>query len=537
MPAMTRSRWRDVLLLFAVCAIVFWFRLGRIGLIDPDEPFYAQTAREMIAAHDWATPRIFSQPQFEKPILFYVLEAASFRLFGVSEGAARVPAALFATLLVLLTYAFGARALGRRAGGLAALVLATCIATAGTARLVLTDVVFAAFVCGACFALWQASADPDHARKWIVLGFLSAGLAVLTKGPLGLLIPVLAWLAGGAPARAAFRGRGRAVALGLGLFTLIAVPWFAWMLSRFGATFACSFFVHENLDRLLHAEHPANNRIDYYPLVFVIGIIPWLPALGVFLARARSAAATPARRYLVGWLLAGLVFFTLAQSKLPTYVYLLFVPLALLIGATLDDLVARGFGSRTERAIAVTLALLQAAAFGAILAFPAYRALATPALAAGAVLLAAALGLAFGRVSAWAAGAAAGTAVLLVTATTLAAGPLEALLSVRPLAAVIRRADPARPVLSTAFLVRGVTYYTGRAPIVLATRPQPFWTPHPIPVVSGIDGLRAFVAAHGPALCAARDREWLGLERKAEAPLGGARQAVGDKLLVEVGPQ
>jgi 4-amino-4-deoxy-L-arabinose transferase-like glycosyltransferase len=536
MPAMTRSPWRDALLLLAVCAIVFWFQLGRIGLIDPDEPFYAQSAREMIAAHDWATPRIFGQPQFEKPILFYVLEAASFRLLGESEGAARVPPALFATLLVLLTYAFGARVLGRRAGGLAALVLATCIATAGTARLVLTDVVFAAFVCGACFALWLAAAAPDRAGRWIVLVFVSTGLAVLTKGPLGALLPALAWLAGGAPVRNAFRGRGRAVALGLGLLALVVVPWFAWMLARFGASYARSFFVHENLDRLLHAEHPANNRIEYYPLVFLIGIVPWLPALGVLLARARGAVATPARRYLVAWLLASLLFLTLAQSKLPTYVYFLFAPLALLIGATIDDLLARGFLGTAERAIAVALALLQAAAFGTILAFPAYRALATPALTAGAVLLAAALALAFGRVGAWATASVAGTATLLVTATTLAAGPVEALLSVRPLAALIRRADPARPVLSSAFLVRGVTYYTGRPPIVLTIRPRPFWTPHPIPVVTGVSELRAFVAAHGTALCAARDREWLAFERRAEGPLGGSRQVAGDKLLVQVSP-
>src|SRR5438093_9143704 len=111
---------RDLLVLVALCALVFWLRLGRLGLIDPDEPFYAQTATEMIQSHDWLTPRIFGHPQFEKPILFYWLAIASYRTLGVDEFASRVPGALFATLLVLLTYLFGARALGRRSGFLAA---------------------------------------------------------------------------------------------------------------------------------------------------------------------------------------------------------------------------------------------------------------------------------------------------------------------------------------------------------------------------------------------------------------------------------
>src|SRR5437899_7690898 len=85
---------RGVVFLLLLCSVVFWWRLGKLGLIDPDEPFYAQTAREMVATGDWMTPRIFGSPQFEKPILFYWLTAGSFEVFGESEFAARVPSAL-----------------------------------------------------------------------------------------------------------------------------------------------------------------------------------------------------------------------------------------------------------------------------------------------------------------------------------------------------------------------------------------------------------------------------------------------------------
>src|SRR5262249_35432983 len=115
-PPMLADARRDALVLLLVCALVFWWRLGRLGLIDPDEPLYAQPTTEMLASHDWMTPRIFGHPQFEKPILFYWLAMGSFSVLGPGELAARAPAALFGTLLVLMTYGFGARAFGRRSG-------------------------------------------------------------------------------------------------------------------------------------------------------------------------------------------------------------------------------------------------------------------------------------------------------------------------------------------------------------------------------------------------------------------------------------
>src|SRR5207248_3465130 len=84
-----KSRRADLFVLLLVCFVAFWWRLGTLGLIDPDEPFYAQTAREMIQTGDWLTPRIFGAPQFEKPILYYWLVAGSFRYLGESEFAGR----------------------------------------------------------------------------------------------------------------------------------------------------------------------------------------------------------------------------------------------------------------------------------------------------------------------------------------------------------------------------------------------------------------------------------------------------------------
>src|SRR5439155_10419296 len=196
---MSSSTRRDLAIVLVVCALAFGWRLGRLGLIDPDEPFYAQTAVEMLARHDLVTPRIFDHPQFEKPALFYWLACASFAAFGRTEAAARLPGATAAALLVLLTWGFGRRIFGARAGRLAALVLASGATFTVSARIMLTDMVFALFLCASCFAFWRAvEAQGARARagRWTGLAAVASALAVLPKGPLGTRVPGppgLAW--------------------------------------------------------------------------------------------------------------------------------------------------------------------------------------------------------------------------------------------------------------------------------------------------------------------------------------------------------
>src|SRR5882757_2036355 len=95
----TRTR-TDILLLAGFCAFLFFYGLGSFGLIGADEPRYAQVAREMLARHDWVTPTLGGVPWLEKPVLYYCETMLSYRIFGVTDWAARVPSAVDATLLV-----------------------------------------------------------------------------------------------------------------------------------------------------------------------------------------------------------------------------------------------------------------------------------------------------------------------------------------------------------------------------------------------------------------------------------------------------
>ena len=269
---MFQSRKIDFLVLAFVCVAAFWWQLGALGLIDPDEPFYAQTAHEMIQSGDWLTPQIYGAPQFEKPILYYWLLAGSFRVFGESEFSGRLPTAVFATVLTMLTWLFGSRLWNRRAGFCAALALATGLEFCVMSRLMLTDVPLAVFFTGAIFAYWQAGRDEKQRNLWIFVHFVCSGLAVLTKGPIGSLVPLMATVCYSLSTRRRLLYSGAGLWWGLAAYAVIVVPWYALMFAWHGRQFWDEFFVRDNFLRLIRAEHPANNHFWYYPGLLFLGL-------------------------------------------------------------------------------------------------------------------------------------------------------------------------------------------------------------------------------------------------------------------------
>ena len=127
--------------LLALCAFLFFFRLGSMALTDPDETFYAQTAKEMLNRGEWTTPYLYGKPQFEKPILIYWLIESSYKAFGVNEAAARLPSAVFGLLGVIAIYLLGTLLFDKRAGFLSALILATNVEYIILSRACITDMV------------------------------------------------------------------------------------------------------------------------------------------------------------------------------------------------------------------------------------------------------------------------------------------------------------------------------------------------------------------------------------------------------------
>lgn len=501
---------RDLLILLLLSYAAFWWNLGKLGLVDPDEPFYALTGREMVQSGDWMTPRIFGQPQFEKPIFYYWMLAGSYRVFGESEWAGRLPAAVAATLLVLLTYAFARRMFNARAGLIAGVFMTGGLELCLMGRLMLTDIPLALFITASLFCYWLALEEPERRHRWIFAHMVFTGLAVLTKGPIGTLVPLFATLSFTYFGKRPWMLRGRGFWLGLTAYAAIVLPWYSLMTVEHGWKFIDEFFYRDNWLRFIKAEHPANNHFWYYPGVLLLGSIPWLPA--VLLAFRRLAVglkSTPAMLFCGCWFLPNLLFLTAAQSKLPSYGFYLFLPLAFLVGAALDSVLSHGFQTRGEKAMVIGAAIFQAAVTFAAPFLPVARPFAVTVWAFSAALAVAGGALLLRRYRLWLAATALSTVVFILCALTFSFGPMERMLSIRPIAQKMKaeRRD-GEPLLAGKFALRGVVYYTGFPVAVLSRKPHPFWADHPVKVIVGRGELDQLLADHPTALCTMRQADW-----------------------------
>lgn len=481
-----------------------------LGLVDPDEPFYALTGREMVQSGDWLTPHIFGAPQFEKPIFYYWLQAGSYCLFGESEFAGRFPAALSATVLVLLTYAFARRVFTPRAGLLAGMFMAGGLELCLMGRLMLTDIPLAIFITASLFCYWLALEEPERRNRWVFWHLFFSAFAVLTKGPVGSLVPLFATLSFTAFGRRPWVLKGRGLWLGLAAYAVIVFPWYGLMIAKYGWKFVDEFFYRDNWLRFFRAEHKSNNHFWYYPAVLLAGSIPWLPAAVLAFRRLIYGMRVNRGILFAGcWFIPNLLFLTAAQSKLPSYGYYLFVPLAFLIGAALDSFLAHGFQTRAEKWMVIGAAALQALATFAAPFLKAAQPFAIPVWAFSAVLTLALAALCLRQYRLWLTATALSSVVFIGCALTFSFEAIDRTVSVRSLArkmVAMQKTD--EPFLAGKFALRGIVYYTHQPVAVLALSEHPFWADHPLEIVVRRGGLAKLLEEHPTALCAMSRSDW-----------------------------
>jgi dolichol-phosphate mannosyltransferase len=333
--------WAGLLLVALVAGALLFCNLS-YPLLEPDEGRYAEIAREMLRSGDWIVPTLNRQPFYDKPPLFYWLVAASFRLFGTNEWAARLVPTLAAFWTVLATYVFGRRIVGLRSAFLAALVLTLTVGFIQVARIVILDSLLTLFVTGALFTAYEAVRGPRLRGHWWIASALCCALGVLTKGPIAfvLLAPPLAayvWLNRDRP-RLTLAHWGAYIGLVLGL----ALPWYGAITIR-DPNFAYYFFVDQHLIRFWTHEYHVQPMWYYVP-VLLIGCLPWsllLVPIGRFLLcrSTESRALRPrAMGFFLLWASWCILFFSASSSKLPPYILPALPALALLVGGYLDHL-------------------------------------------------------------------------------------------------------------------------------------------------------------------------------------------------------
>ncbi len=346
-----RTRIQVVIVL--VAALLFVPGLGAVHLFDWDEINFAEIAREMVVTNDWLQPRIDYLPFHEKPPLFMWMQAASMSAFGVGEFAARLPNAVCGILTLLVLFRIGDRLRGRVFGALWALAYVGSILPNLYFRSGIIDPWFNLFIFLGVDAFISLARENDpsaknRATQHALLAGFYFGLAVLTKGPVGLLVPGLAagvfWMLGG------FRPivRWRSLLL-LAVATLATVGiWLGVELLRNGPEFVIAFFWRQ-VAMLTTEDAGHGGFFGYHFVVLLIGCFPaslftlqelWKPT------RTTVVAQNVHRRWMVILFWVVLLLFSLVKTKIVHYSSLCYFPLTYLAALRLERvwLEREGFG-------------------------------------------------------------------------------------------------------------------------------------------------------------------------------------------------
>jgi 4-amino-4-deoxy-L-arabinose transferase-like glycosyltransferase len=346
---------------FLIIIAFYLYGLGQLPLLGPDEPRYAQVAREMFLSGDYITPTLGGYTWFEKPSLLYWLIAVSFKVFGVNEWSARFGPALCG-LLTIVAVAFVAREI--KAGLSSLVVTATCLGLIVFSRAASFDVVVTMTTTWslACFLLRELSK-----RRVYLIGFYSfVGLSLLAKGLVGVVIPFgvvgayyllrRAW-----PERSVWLSLIWGVPLALAVSTV----WYGPVIAKHGWTFIDEFFVQHHFARYVSNKYHHPQPIYFYPAIILMLALPWTPFLVEALVKARrwawrdSDSLSIVRVFALAWLLFPIVFFSFSGSKLPGYILPALPAAALLIADVLRPrkpavLIAIAYGTLVLVIIALT---------------------------------------------------------------------------------------------------------------------------------------------------------------------------------------
>jgi 4-amino-4-deoxy-L-arabinose transferase-like glycosyltransferase len=333
-------------MLWIALAAVWFGTLEQRALVRPDEGRYAEIPREMVASGDWLTPRLNEFKYFEKPALQYWATAAGYKLFGESEWTARLWPALTGFLSVLLAGWTGRRLWGPLAGHLAAAILASSLLFVVLGHLITLDMGLSFFLQLAWTAFLFAQNDERSvSRRWMLLAWGAAALAVLSKGLVALVLLGAALVGYTLLNRDLWPWKRLAPLPGLLLFLLIAAPWFV-AVSLANPEFPQFFFIHEHFERFLSTVHRRDEPGWYFFAVYALGALPWSLLLVHTLLKSWSqgtAGRFSADRFLLVWILSSFAFFSVSSSKMAPYILPVFPALALLGGRHIANLSRRAW--------------------------------------------------------------------------------------------------------------------------------------------------------------------------------------------------
>jgi len=325
---------KRVPILLVVIIIVFYvYGLGKLPLLGPDEPRYAQVAREMFLSGDLITPTLGGHTWFEKPALLYWMIVASFKIFGVSEWSARLGPALCGLLTIAAVWLVGREV---NFGFWSVIVTASCLGLIVFSRAASFDVVITMTTTWslAFFLLYEL-----RRKRSLLVGFYAfVGLSLLAKGLVGIVIPfgvvgLYYVLRRSWPSRSVWLS----LIWGVPLAMAVSAIWYGPVIAKHGWTFIDEFFIQHHFARYVSNKYHHPQPIYFYPVIVLMLALPWSVHLVSALARVRrwewrgGDSLSVVRIFSLAWLLLPLVFFSFSGSKLPGYVLPVVPGVALLV--------------------------------------------------------------------------------------------------------------------------------------------------------------------------------------------------------------
>jgi len=396
MGKMEIKRWWWLLLM----VIVIWFgTLEYRKLIKPDEGRYAEIPREMVVSGDWVTPRLNDLKYFEKPPLQYWATATAYTLFGEHQWTSRMWPALTGFAGLLLVWFAGTRLFGRGAGQYATLILGSSLLYAVIGHINTLDMGVTFFLTLGIVGLLlgqQAETDLRTRRNWLYCAWTALGLAVLSKGLIGLVLPAAALVIYSVLQRDLTPWKRLNIVTGLLLFLLVTAPWFI-LVMKANPEFFERFFIYEHYTRFSTKDLGRYQPWYYFIPILLAGMLPWTILMLDTLLRTWKGSvyigtAFNPERFLLIWVVFIYVFFSVSGSKLPSYLLPMFPALALLMGKRLAEMRERLLLWQLAPVLLVPMATLGFAPFTDLLAetplkIEMYRDYATWAVVAALVLL------------------------------------------------------------------------------------------------------------------------------------------------------
>ena len=314
--------------------------LGAPGLWDIDEGNNAECSYEMSQSGAYVIPTFNYRLREDKPALLYWLQAAAYRVCGVSEFAARLPSALATLLAVLATYELGRRMFGAPAGLLAGAAVASAALFCAAGHFANPDALLDACTLLTMLAFWRGYRR--HDGSWFALAGAASGLAMLAKGPVGLVLPsavgflFLAWQ------RQLRRLLDARLLWGVLTFLFVAAPWYVWVGVETKGQWPRGFFLTHNIGRYAAPMEDHGGPFFYYLLVLLVGFAPWSvffgPAAWNAWKEGRGGEGRPraAVRLLACWVGVYFLFFSAGGTKLPNYILPVYPAVAIFTARFLD---------------------------------------------------------------------------------------------------------------------------------------------------------------------------------------------------------